>query len=320
MLFLRIIVVLLISGVTTNSFQFSSPCNRGHIRLRMVQTPDSNVNTDSNPNPSSPRRILSPKALAHVTVSRQNRAKAKSNKERTESPTQRKVRIVKAFKLQQRTSKKADKVKRLTLFSSRIPLSEIPLETLIPGRVITLVSFGAYIDIGTEFDGLLHIKDIDSSKFISHPREVLERGQDVMVRVKYIDVERRKLALTGEKSNQSPSNSYAGVDQEVDSRVELEDIEESDELWGTILKITNFGAFVDVGCKVEGFLHFMDHPDFPVMDGEHPSEFMSRGQRVKVYAREVDYERKRIKLTGNRNEVDRPTLSRSGEFARNIIL
>ena len=55
-------------------------------------------------------------------------------------------------------------------------------------------------------------------------------------------------------------------------------------------------------------MHFMDHPDFPIMDGAPPREYMEKGERLRAWVKDVDEERGRVSLTGNRPE-DLPRLS-----------
>ena len=75
-------------------------------------------------------------------------------------------------------------------------------------------------------------------------------------------------------------------------------IENDDELWGELNRVTDFGAYIEVGAEVDGFLHYMDHPLW--IDGMHPSGFMSTGQRVRVWVADVDQGQRRVRLTANR--------------------
>ena len=67
----------------------------------------------------------------------------------------------------------------------RSSLSEVQIGSKISGQVISLVPFGAYVDIGCEKDALLHVRDMSPEEFVSHPREVVAAGDDVDVYVKY---------------------------------------------------------------------------------------------------------------------------------------
>jgi len=84
----------------------------------------------------------------------------------------------------------------------------------------------------------------------------------------------------------------------MEERIPLEEIRVDDELWGSIKRVTDFGAYVEVGAVVDGWLHFMDHP---LWDGSaHPSDFMQRHERVRVWVSDMDRSQNRLKLTANR--------------------
>ena len=85
-----------------------------------------------------------------------------------------------------------------------------------------------------------------------------------------------------------------------DDRIQLDEVEVDDELWGEIRRVTDYGAYVELGAVVRGFLHFMDHPMFGEVKGSHPKEFMQIGDRVRVWVLDVDQTKERVKLTANR--------------------
>lgn len=66
---------------------------------------------------------------------------------------------------------------------------------ILNGIVSNLTDFGAFVDIGIKEKGLLHISEI-SDKFIKHPSECLKLGQKVSVRIKNIDIERKRISLS----------------------------------------------------------------------------------------------------------------------------
>jgi len=118
-------------------------------------------------------------------------------------------------------------------------------------------------------------------------------GDEINVRISKVSPELKKIQL----SMLPPTEEKKEDDED---RIMLEDITVDDELWGELVRVTDYGAYIDLGAEVEGFLHFMDHPDFGLVSGAHPREFMGVGQRVRVWASDVDEERMRVKLTANR--------------------
>ena len=93
------------------------------------------------------------------------------------------------------------------------------------------------------------------------------------------------------------------------SLLPLDAFDLSDEVWGTITRVTLYGAFVDVGARVPAFLHFMDHTDFPLHAGTPIQEWIPVDKRVRVWVKELDLDRERIKVTGVR-PTDLPVFGR----------
>lgn len=82
-------------------------------------------------------------------------------------------------------------------------LEELRVGSEVTGRVVRLVDFGAFVDVGAQTDGLLHISEL-SAGFVNHPREVLEVGQELLVRILDIDIERRRLSLSAKEVEAGP--------------------------------------------------------------------------------------------------------------------
>jgi small subunit ribosomal protein S1 len=193
--------------------------------------------------------------------------------------------------------KKSDaRVQRPLSFKDRTPLAALIPGMETKGIVISLTSFGCYVDIGTECDGLLHVSQMSSTSFVEHPKSVVSPGDEVTVRIRSASPEFKKLHLT----MLSEEVLQAEKDDNVEDRIPLSEIQVDDELWGEMKRVTDFGAYIEVGAEVSGFMHFMDHPAFGWSDGGHPSQFMAVNDRVRVWVMDVDHEQRRIKLTANR--------------------
>lgn len=198
------------------------------------------------------------------------------------------------MKKAQRDKKFAARVTRPLGFDERTPLSDITPGTQMNGTVISLTPYGAYVDVGTECDGLLHISQLSTGTFIEHPRQVLSPGDEIDVTVRSRSPEKKKLHLTMLPKDVLDS------EQEDDSeeRLPLEDLQIDDELWGQLKRVTAYGAYVEVGAVVDGWLHFMDHPEW--VAGQVPGEFMTPGDRVRIWVSDLDLQQRRLKLTANR--------------------
>lgn len=196
------------------------------------------------------------------------------------------------FKKAQQDKKRASKVERPLGFDERAPLSAFFPGMELTGVVISMSNYGAYVDVGTECDGLLHVSQITRDYFVEHPRQVFSPGDEVIVKVRRVSPELKKMQLT----------MLDQIEEEDDSsdedRIPLSDLEVDDELWGELKRVTDYGAYVEVGAEVDGFMHFMDHPLWD--DGAAPADIMERGQRVRIWISDIDKSQRRIKLTGNR--------------------
>ena len=199
------------------------------------------------------------------------------------------------FKKLQQEKKRNSSIERPLGFHERAPLSAYTPGMEVTGTVISLTKYGAYVDVGTECDGLLHISQITRDFFVEHPRQALTPGDEILVKVRSTSPELKKMQLTMLDMKESLNQDD---DDDGEERIELDEIEPDDELWGQLKRVTDFGAYVEVGAVVDGFLHFMDHPLWE--DGREPSEFMQSGDRVRVWVSDVDLDQRRIKLTANR--------------------
>jgi len=233
-------------------------------------------------------------------VIEKGQAKAIANKKKREPAADKKRRMMMKFKELQREKKNDSRVKRPLGFDERAPLSAFFPGMEVTGTVISLTNYGAYVDVGTECDGLLHISQMTRQFFVEHPRQVVSPGDEVTVKIRSASVELKKMQLTMlDASEAVEDNSMGNNDSEDDEeRTSLTEFELEDELWGELKRVTDFGAYVEVGAEVDAFLHFMDHPLWE--DGKTPSEFMERAQRVRVWVADLDMEKKRIRVTACR--------------------
>jgi small subunit ribosomal protein S1 len=118
-----------------------------------------------------------------------------------------------------------------------------PIGTTITGKVRNLTEFGAFVEVEEGIDGLIHISDMSWSKRLKHPSEVLKKGDTVEAMVLNIDAENQRLSL-GLKQLQTD------VWDEFFSQHHVGDTVE-----GKVVRVTNFGAFVELAEGIEGLIH-----------------------------------------------------------------
>ena len=96
----------------------------------------------------------------------------------------------------QRERKKASRIQRAIPFANRTSLSALTEGMEYSGTVISLTPFGAYVDVGTTVDGLLHISQMSRETFVQHPKDILAPGDAIVVTVASINPEKKKLHLS----------------------------------------------------------------------------------------------------------------------------
>jgi len=162
------------------------------------------------------------------------------------------------------------------------------IDSTINGRVRNLTNYGAFIELEKGIDGLLHVSDMSWVRKISHPSEMLEKGQEVECRVLAVDQDRRRIALGLKQLNEDPWAT------DIPGKYQPGQI-----VRGTVTKITNFGVFVGLEEGLEGLLHISELADHKV---ENPDEVVKVGDELEVKILRVDTEERKIGLSRKRVE------------------
>jgi small subunit ribosomal protein S1 len=158
-----------------------------------------------------------------------------------------------------------------------------PPGTIIRGRVRNLTNYGAFIELQEGIDGLLHITDMSWTKKITHPSEVVKKGEEVECVVLSVDQEKKRIALGLKQLQADPWTS------DIPARYHI-----GDSVPGTVTKITNFGVFVELEAGLEGLLHVSELADHKV---DNPEDVVKIGQKVEVRIIKIDPDERKIGLT-----------------------
>ena len=148
------------------------------------------------------------------------------------------------------------------------------------GTVSSLQSYGAFVDIGG-IDGLVHVSEIAHTR-VSDSKEVLSVGQSVQVQIKEIDQENQKISLSLKALLDDPWTAA------------LEELTAGRTTSGRVVRLAQFGAFVELRPGVEGLVHISKMSEGKRI--HHPREVVAEGAEVTVRILEIDAERKRISL------------------------
>ena len=158
-----------------------------------------------------------------------------------------------------------------------------PPNTVVSGVVRNLTNYGAFIEIEEGIDGLLHVSDMSWVRKVSHPSEVVQKGQKVTCIVLNVDQERKRVAL-GLK--QMASDPWEG---DIPGRYAPGEVRK-----GKVTKLTNFGVFVELEQGLEGLLHISELSDAKV---ENPEELVKVGDEIEVKVLRVDSKDRKIGLS-----------------------
>jgi small subunit ribosomal protein S1 len=118
-----------------------------------------------------------------------------------------------------------------------------PVGATVEGRVRNLTEFGAFIEIEEGIDGLVHVSNLSWTKRVKHPSEVLKKGDRVKAVILAIEPDKRRLSLGVKQMQPDVWDSFFAQ-----HRV-------GDIVHGKVLRVANFGAFVEIAEGIEGLCH-----------------------------------------------------------------
>jgi small subunit ribosomal protein S1 len=159
-------------------------------------------------------------------------------------------------------------------------LEELKEGEIYTGRVTSIANFGAFINVNGA-DGLVHLSEI-SWDHIEHPREALEVGQEVKVKVINIDREKKRIGLS----------IRALLDDPWRSRLSKYSVGQLVE--GVITRLTKFGAFARLEGDIEGLIHISEISESRI---EHPKEVLKEGDVKSLRVIRIDPDQHRIGLS-----------------------
>ncbi|KFE42672.1 30S ribosomal protein S1 [Staphylococcus agnetis] len=159
-------------------------------------------------------------------------------------------------------------------------LKSIKAGDVIEGKVARLTNFGAFIDLGG-VDGLVHVSEL-SHEHVKSPEEVVSIGDTVKVKVRSVEQDSERISLSIKDTLPSPFETIQ------------ETYSEGDIVDGKVMRLANFGAFVEIDKGLQGLVHISE------ISHKHigtPNEVLEPGQAVKVKILGINPEEERISLS-----------------------
>ena len=164
--------------------------------------------------------------------------------------------------------------------------ADYPPGAIVKGVVRNLTNYGAFIEIDDGIDGLLHVTDMSWTRKVTHPSEMLEKGQEIECKVLSVDQQRRRIALGLKQMADDPWST------DIPQRYKSGDV-----VNGTVTKITNFGVFVGLEDGLEGLLHISELSDDKI---ENAEDVVKVGDPLEVKILRVDTDERKIGLSKKR--------------------
>ena len=165
-----------------------------------------------------------------------------------------------------------------------------PLGSNHTGRVTNITDYGAFVELESGVEGLVHVSEMSWTKKNVHPGKIVSTSQELEVMVLEIDTEKRRVSLGLKQTKGNPWENFAEINP-VGSNVE-----------GEIKNITEFGLFVGLGEEIDGMVHLTDL-DWN-KSGEEALEIYKKGDLVKAQVTDIDIEKERISLSIKALEKD----------------
>jgi small subunit ribosomal protein S1 len=181
-----------------------------------------------------------------------------------------------------------DKEKIALSLKHKTPSPWTNIETRYPvgsrhtGEVVNVMSYGAFVKLEPGVEGLVHISEMSWTKRINHPSEMVSIGDQIEVQVLNINKDKQEISLGIKQVQPNPWDKVA------------ERYPPGTVITGVVRNLTNYGAFIEIEEGIDGLLHVSDMSW--VRKVGHPSEVVSKGEKVKCVILNVDQERKRVAL------------------------
>ena len=168
--------------------------------------------------------------------------------------------------------------------------AKYPVGQKVKGKVVSLVPYGAFVQLEPGVEGLVHVTELSWTKRIAKPGDVLKQDQEIEAVVLGINRDEQKISLGVRQLESNPWDS-ASAKYAVGMKVK-----------GQVRNLTSYGAFVELEEGIDGMIHVSDMSWTRKIN--HPSEVMKKGDIVEATVLEVDRPNQRIALGLKQLEID----------------
>lgn len=182
------------------------------------------------------------------------------------------------------------------------PWDEIEVRYMIgkqvKGKVRNMTAYGAFVELEEGIDGMAHVSDLSWTRKINHPSEVLKKGDELEAVVIDIDKANQRISLGVKQLETDPW-------KEIDTRYRIGDL-----VQGTVSKLTNFGAFIQLKDDIDGLVHISQISEDRV---EKVKDVLKAGQDVEARVIKIDKVERRLGLSIKAANYGEEALRREAE-------
>src|SRR5712672_2636388 len=180
-----------------------------------------------------------------------------------------------------------------------------PQGTRLFGKVTNLTDYGAFVEVESGIEGLVHVSEMDWTNKNVHPSKVVQVGDEVEVMILEIDEERRRISLGMKQCMPNPWEDFA------------REYKKGDKVKGQIKSITDFGVFVGLPGGIDGLVHLSDLSWS--VPGEEAVRNYKKGDETEAMVLSIDVERERISLGIKQLEGDPFTNFIAGHEKNSVV-
>ena len=157
-----------------------------------------------------------------------------------------------------------------------------PINSTVKGKVRNLTSYGAFVEIQDDIDGMIHVSDMSWTRKINNPAEVLKKGDEVEAVVLEINPEQQRISLGIKQLHEDPW-------EKINELFKIDDM-----VKGKVTKITSYGAFVELVNGIDGLIHITQLSDKKV---NRVKDVLNLGDEIEAKVIKIDTDERRIALS-----------------------
>jgi small subunit ribosomal protein S1 len=158
-----------------------------------------------------------------------------------------------------------------------------PVGARVHGKVVSLVDYGAFVELEEGVEGLIHVSEMSWTKKVVSPAKLLTVGQELDAIVTELDLNQRRISLSLRQTERNPW-------EDLSHHFPVGSIIE-----GRVRNLTEFGAFVEITEEIDGLVHVSDMSWTKRI--KHPSEVLKKGDIVRARITNIDAEAQRVSLS-----------------------